>query len=804
MNWGLLQNSVLMSGAATGVAVGFGFLLALWAWGLGRSQRLAVQVVAGIAFALPPFLVTNAWLDLLGEAGVLHGWFPFKIYSLAGGCLILALLSWPVTFFLVWGSWGQLERSHLEAEPLLRGRAFVRWLLVPMARPGLATAAMVTFALNLNNFAVPAILQVKVFPAELWVSYSTRLDAGEALMLSWPLVLIPWAVWLWIRRQGTPWPRLDVALEAGSFRDRLGMGTWRACGALSLGVCALSVGAPLLQLLGSGRTWVELPQAVAAGLPALGQSATYAVFTASAVLGLALITWRMPLGSAFWMLFFFPGVLLGVGFILVLNRPPVDVWLRCSAGLVMALIFHYAAPGWNLAAQAMRSSDPDLVDAARLGGLKGWAFWRVVHVPLSGTRFAMAWYVTYVLVLWDVETSVLLIPPGPETLALRVFNLLHYGHASQVNAICLALLILAAAPLALWHVGQRIWGRVAAAPLFGGSGCMAGFGLLLAVGVGAAGCGGTRDKHARIESQLFSGVQVIGVRGTGPGAFNKPRSLAVDSQDNLYVADMTGRVQKFSPEGEFLLAWEMPQTDLGKPKGMDRDGAGRIVVVEPHYARVNHFDGSGKPLLQWGTQGTNSGELAFPRAVAVTSKGELWLSEYSKVERVQRFSADGGRLLGSVGRPGDRPGEFARAEGIGVDARDQLFVADSCNHRIQVFDAAGRFLRSHGRAGQGMGELSYPYDVRIDAAGRQYVCEFGNSRVQVFDEQDRPIEVLGGPGSEVGRLSNPWAIALDSQGNLYVADSMNHRVQKFIRRSATWTASRPKPEPTRAPHGGNG
>ena len=109
-------------------------------------------------------------------------------------------------------------------------------------------------------------------------------------------------------------------------------------------------------------------------------------------------------------------------------------------------------------------------------------------------------------------------------------------------------------------------------------------------------------------------------------------------------------------------------------------------------------------------------------------------------------------------------------------------MADSCNHRIQVFSSDGKFIRAYGKAGKGIGELSYPYDICVDAAGRQYVCEFGNSRIQVFDANDRPIEIIGGAGLAPGQFNNPWGVALDSAGNLYVADSQNHRVQKLIRK----------------------
>jgi DNA-binding beta-propeller fold protein YncE len=288
------------------------------------------------------------------------------------------------------------------------------------------------------------------------------------------------------------------------------------------------------------------------------------------------------------------------------------------------------------------------------------------------------------------------------------------------------------------------------------------------------------------QSQFFSAVEVIGHRGAGAGELNKPRSVAVDREDNLYVVDMTGRVQKFSPRGEFILSWQMPQTDKGKPKGMSRDADGNIIVLEPHYSRVNHFTPEGKVVWQWGAHGTNLAELAFPRSVAVNSKGDMIVSEYGITERVQCFS--GGRqkfrLSGHFGKAGAGPGEFNRAEGLGIDAQDHIYVADSCNHRVQVFSPDGQFIATYGRPGNAPGEMSYPYDVRIDAQGFQYVCEFGNSRVQVFDPQHRFVESLGGPGAVPGKMSNPWAIALDSHGNLYVADAGNHRVLKFLRRKS--------------------
>jgi sugar lactone lactonase YvrE len=477
-----------------------------------------------------------------------------------------------------------------------------------------------------------------------------------------------------------------------------------------------------------------------------------------------LVVWRFRIGVVFWLLFFIPGVLLQAGIVNGLSRPAF-AWIYPGVSIVILfLAVKYLAPAQALLRRAFRSTNRDLGELAEMEGLSHWQKLRLVFWPQHGAQVAASWYIIYLLTLWDVESLVLVVPPGGETLALRIFNLLHYGHNAQVNALCVSLLALALAPLVLWWIGRRLAWPVAVC------GCLV-----------VIGC--TRAPDQAFQSQLFERVEVIGTRGAGLGEFSKPRSVAVDLQDNLYVVDMTGRVQKFSPTGTFVHSWQMPETDKGRAKGMGRDREGNILVNEPHYSRVNHYSPTGGVVRSWGSFGTNAGQLTFPRAVACNSRNELAVSEYGLVERIQCFSPGGTNLLRTFGHAGQQPGEFNRPEGLAVDAQDRLYVADSCNHRIQVFSWTGELLRTYGSAGSGPGQLSYPYDITVDPEGRQYVCEFGNSRIQVFDPAGRTIEILGGPGAEPGKFNNPWGVALDSHGNLYVADSQNHRVQKLIRRT---------------------
>src|SRR5439155_11706384 len=122
-----------------------------------------------------------------------------------------------------------------------------------------------------------------------------------------------------------------------------------------------------------------------------------------------------------------------------------------SVGIVfLGWTARYLAVGWNTAGQALRSGGGDLADAARLEGASRWQLLRHVQWPQIAPQIAAAWYLTYLFCLWDAETLILIMPPGAETLSVRVFNFLHYGHNPQVNALCLILLLIAVAPLALF------------------------------------------------------------------------------------------------------------------------------------------------------------------------------------------------------------------------------------------------------------------------------------------------------------------------------------------------------------------
>ena len=452
MSWGLLLNSLALAVPVALAAVVVGWLVALFIASSRGRVRWAALAGAIVSLALPPFLVVNAWLGLLGNVGVLKSWLPLDIYSHGGAAWVLTLMLWPLPCLMCLGALKRLTAEMLDAEPGLCGGPLVRSLLLPMTLPAALQSGLVVFALAFNNIAVPAILQVKVFPAQFWVQFSTSYNFALAWQYGWVLAALPLGLLLLLRGRAVAWPWESQGVPAEVLHDRLGQALIGTVATVAWLFVGLSVLLPLGHLLFDTRTWTDILDAVRAGKRAVWNSFWYSAATATLVSALGFVAVRWTALRLGWLLFFLPGVLLGVVLIFLLNRPGLG-WLYGGPGIVLlAFGLRYFALGWEGMRLARASLDADLQTVTDLAGLPWWQRWRHLFLPQAGPALAATWYVVYLLCLWDTETLVLIVPPGGETLALRVFNLLHYGHHAQVNALCLILLLLAVLPLAAWAV----------------------------------------------------------------------------------------------------------------------------------------------------------------------------------------------------------------------------------------------------------------------------------------------------------------------------------------------------------------
>jgi DNA-binding beta-propeller fold protein YncE len=308
-------------------------------------------------------------------------------------------------------------------------------------------------------------------------------------------------------------------------------------------------------------------------------------------------------------------------------------------------------------------------------------------------------------------------------------------------------------------------------------------GLTMIALVLVAGCGGSNSTPELVWGQR-------GIRG---GDLVKPRAIAIGPDDHLYIVDWTARIQAFDRDGKYLgVSWTTPDFRNGRPSGLSVDPDGNVIVSDSHYNCVRVYSPQGELLKTiGGGKGTEPGQLSYVSDALRDEAGNFYVSEFGDSQRISKFDKDGsfikcwgspggGSDIGDEARPAES-GQFARIRAMTLGPDGNLYVADSCNHRIQVFTTDGVFVRAFGTPGNKLGELAYPYDVACSRGKTPYlyVVELENCRVQKFTLQGEAVAIWGGPGRAPGQLCSPWALAVDSRGCVHVVDSLNDRIQRI-------------------------
>ncbi len=183
---------------------------------------------------------------------------------------------------------------------------------------------------------------------------------------------------------------------------------------------------------------------------------------------------------------------------------------------------------------------------------------------------------------------------------------------------------------------------------------------------------------------------------------------------------------------------------------------------------------------QWGSFGNNHGQFSNPQGIAIGPDGIVYVLDTGN-NRVQVFNATG-TFLRQWGRYGQVEGQFNAPLGIAVDTESNVYIADTQNHRVQKFRSSGEFVTSWGSIGLGEGRFQCPSGIAVNATGTVFVTDRNNHRVQAFTPSGSFLSMMGGPGTTgEGQFAGPTGIAVDvPRGVLLVSDPSRNCILQFM------------------------
>jgi len=261
----------------------------------------------------------------------------------------------------------------------------------------------------------------------------------------------------------------------------------------------------------------------------------------------------------------------------------------------------------------------------------------------------------------------------------------------------------------------------------------------------------------------------------------RPYGIGEDSKGRIYVADeKVLAVFVFTPEtGEVELIKNGQHARFRLITGLALDDADNLFVSDSELRHVLVFD------KQHRAQASISQGMSSPAGLAVDNENRFLYVCDTDLDQVLVYDADPPyNLLRTIGKRDGKhelttPGDFSRPTNAAVDEDGNVYVSDTFNDRVEIFDADGNFIREFGKAGDGPGYFTRPKGIAVDRDGHIWVADAMQDRVQVFSPEGKLLIWIGNHGLLPGQFSMVGGVFIDKQNRVITSEQYPGRVQIF-------------------------
>ena len=260
----------------------------------------------------------------------------------------------------------------------------------------------------------------------------------------------------------------------------------------------------------------------------------------------------------------------------------------------------------------------------------------------------------------------------------------------------------------------------------------------------------------------------------------EPFGIAVDSKGSLYVADQkVGAIFIFNTETrEVELIKNRVNAHFVRIIGLAMDDNDRLFVSDPGLKHILIFNSKHQ------SEDVITDGLVSPGGMAIDVENRLLYVADVEQDQVLVYDADTLKLKRRIGTGGRNhelttPGDFARPTAVAVDREGNLYVADTLNNRVEIFDGDGKFISEFGKPGDAPGYFSRPKGIAVDGDDHIWVADGMQDRVQVFNRDAQLLISFGGHGLLPGQFQGLVGVAIDKTNRVFTSEIYPGRVQQF-------------------------
>lgn len=271
------------------------------------------------------------------------------------------------------------------------------------------------------------------------------------------------------------------------------------------------------------------------------------------------------------------------------------------------------------------------------------------------------------------------------------------------------------------------------------------------------------------------------IYGSFESPLNKPMDVAKIGEF-IYISDTGNKqVQVFDQSGTQISSFGKEGSKEGEfefPYGITGDKQGNIYVADLYNGTISIFDSKGKFIKYFQEQTDQEKVIKAPGGLRIYNE-KLYVTDI-KANKLFVFNLEGKKLL-EIGEAGSDNAQFIAPNAVAVDKGQNIYVTDSGNNRVQVFNKKGEFLKIINGSEDGKGAPTFlnPRGIAVDSAGTVYVVNNLSHNIYAFDKEGNQVQELGGMGTDNGKLYLPNGMYMDERGTIFVTDTINKRISVF-------------------------
>lgn len=441
--WNLLMRSLLTAGltasGASFLGIIFGFLLARTA--IAGQHWLKILLL--LPLLISPYIQAVAWKDIFFLLFDASQW----IYSTAGVVFVHTIIFAPLCMLIFSSAFSHIQRQVEEAGRMVANAYQVFFkITLPLIKPAVLTAWMLTFIISLSEFSVPAFYGVSLLTTEIFTQFAAFYNHSLAISQSFLLVAVCLLLLLMERRYLKEAPFLSVG-KRGSDALLVDLGRGKNIISAFVWMYTFVVVAFPVIILGiqsfSGRR-DHLAEASRLLLPAIGSSFQLALITS---LILVFISWLWAQGSIRWafpkpdvwllITFALPSTVLGISFITAYNQPVLQWLYGSTAMLWIGLVGKLAFLPAKLFQNGLQQLPASMEEAARMAGANAWQRWRYIQLPLLADTAFSAFMLVFILSLGELGYTIMVYPPGTSLMPIKIFTIMANAPAALTSSMVL-------------------------------------------------------------------------------------------------------------------------------------------------------------------------------------------------------------------------------------------------------------------------------------------------------------------------------------------------------------------------------